>query len=583
MKRTLAVLLLVALLAGGCAQPTEAPPPAETLTPKPTPPPILPSERKAADLVLINGKIITVDAKDSIAQAVAVRNGKIVKVGTDEEIRRFIDSQTEILDLKGKTVTPGLVDSHIHVMYYGGQFWEGFLNIRYPNTRSKTDLLRLVAEKAKVTPKGEWISGNQGFYAGGEETPDRWELDSVSPDNPVYLPHRGGQHVVANSYALKLAGIDKNTPNPYGGVIERHPVTKEPTGILFHYPAEDLVRRIAAGWGEKTDEERMADVGRGQDLCLAAGYTSGQDVIVYSPKDVGIYKKVAENNGLKMRIYLMEYVSSEEAATNVLKIIKKPFKVGMLTFGGWKLAVDGGGGADTMLMYDKTLRFAKNSYVFHDQETLNRIVSMFHKAGFQLAFHAMGDKAIDMAINAIEAALKETPRDNHRHRIEHLVFPTSQALERIKKLGIVVSLQPQWISFDADFYRRKSDEKTMERFMPIKTMMEMGIPIAFGCDVPATIMLEPKWAFIGAVTRTTESGYTPAPQERISIKDALRIHTMGSAYASFEENIKGSIEEGKLADMVVWSHDLYSMPTNDLKDLTAEIVIVGGKIVYKQK
>ena len=535
-----------------------------------------------ADLVLFNGKIITVDSRDSIAEGVAVKNGKILRVGRNDDVKMFIGPQTRLLDLTGRAVTPGLVDSHIHVMYYGRQFWEGFLNIRFPNVRTKADLLRLVAERTRVTPSGEWISGNQGFNLAMKDTPNRWELDSVSPDNPVYLRHAGGQHAIVNSYALRLAGIDRNASNPYGGVIVRDSATNEPNGLLLHYPAENLVGRIAKGYGSRTDEELADDLVRGQDLCLAAGYTSGQDVIVSAPKHVWIYKKTADDHVLRMRMYLMEYVESEEAARDLLELMR-PFKTEMLVFGGWKLAVDGGAAAGTSLMYDTSLPAASRSYLFHSQEALNRIVSILHKAGFQVAFHVGGDRAIEMALDAIEAALKETPRENHRHRLEHVIFPTREALERIKRLGVVVSTQPQWIAFHGDGYRSSTGGKMMERFMPIRTMLDMGIHVAFGCDVPATTMLEPSWAFVGAVTRTTSSGYVPAPEECISVREALRIHTSGSAYASFEESVKGSIEEGKLADMVVWSHDLYSMPISQLKDLSAEITLVGGKIVYEKQ
>ena len=565
--KLLAVLVLASIMLSRCAEV-----PVETLA----------ATTQEADLVLLDGKIITVDLKDTIAQAVAVKDGKIVKVGRNEDVRAYIGPQTRLLDLKGKTVTPGLVDSHIHVMYYGRQFWEGYLNIRFPAVRSKADLLRLVAERAKATPEGDWISGNQGFHLSMKETPNRWELDSVAPNNPVYLRHSSGQYAVVNSYALRLAGIDKDTPNPYGGLIAKDPASKEPTGALFHYPAENLIGKIATGYGRRTDKELLDDVTKGQGLCLAAGYTSGHDVIVSAPKHVWIYKKVAEDNDLRMRLYLMEYVESEEAAGDLLGIVR-PFKMEMLTFGGWKLAVDGGVAAGTSLMYDTSLPAASRSYLYHSQENLNRIVSMLHKAGFQVAFHVGGDRAIDMALNAIEAALKENLRENHRHRLEHVIFPTREALERIKKLGVVVSTSPQWISFHGDGCRDSTDEKTMQRFMPIQTMLDMGIHVAFGCDVPATIMLEPTWAFLGAVTRATASGYVPASAECISIRDALRIHTMGSAYASFEENIKGSIEIGKVADMVVWSHDLYSVPTGQLRDLSVETTIVGGRIVHQTK
>jgi len=272
-------------------------------------------------------------------------------------------------------------------------------------------------------------------------------------------------------------------------------------------------------------------------------------------------------------------VNSEEQAKQYAQMIK-PFKNEMLTFGGWKLALDGGSAAGTTLMYNKNLRASQHSYLYHTPETLSRIVKVLHKTGLQVSFHVVGDQAIDMALDAIEAALKESPRENHRHRLEHVLFPTTKALERTRKLGIVLSLQPQWISWFGEGIKKATDEETMERFVPLKTIQKMGIHTAFGCDVPASITHDPKWAFWGAVSRRSKTGYVPSPEERISMKEALRIHTMGSAYASFEEDKKGSLEEGKLADIVVWSHDLYSMNPRDLKDLKAEMTMVGGKIVY---
>jgi predicted amidohydrolase YtcJ len=532
-----------------------------------------------ADLVLLNGKIITVDSRDTIVQAVAMKGGKIIKVGTNEEVKTLAGPNTKVLDLRGKTATPGLIDSHIHVMYYGRQFWDGYLNIRFPDVRSKSDLLRVIAERAKNIQKGEWISGNQGFTLQPGETLTRFDLDQVAPDNPMYLRHSSGQFAVVNSCALKLAGIGRDTPNPYGGNIVRDPATREPTGVLLHYPAENLIAKFAKGYGGRTEEDLVEDIKRGQDICLAAGYTSGQDVIVALPRDIQMYKKVAESNQLKMRIYLMLYVSSDDDAQKYAQMIK-PFKNDMLTFGGWKLAIDGGSAAGTTLMYNKNLLASQHSYLYHTPETLNRIVKILHKTGLQVSFHVVGDQAIDMALDSIEAALKETPRENHRHRLEHVLFPTTKALERTRKLGVVLSLQPQWISWFGEGMKKATDEETMKRFIPLKTIRQMEIHTAFGCDVPASITHDPKWAFWGAITRRAKTGYVPAPQESISMKEALRIHTMGSAYASFEEEKKGSIEEGKLGDIVVWSHDLYSINPRQLNDLKAEMTIVGGKIVY---
>ena len=189
---------------------------------------------------------------------------------------------------------------------------------------------------------------------------------------------------------------------------------------------------------------------------------------------------------------------------------------------------------------------------------------------------------MSMAWNAIEAALNAEPKSDHRHKIEHLLFPTSEALQRIKDLGIIVSAQPNWISMLGDGYKNVSNDETMARFMPLRTMLEMGIPLAFGCDVPATPFIEPNWSFAGAATRTTWNDNTYNPDQVISMADALRIHTMGSAYASFEEDAKGSIEIGKAADMVVWSHDLLTLdPKVDLVDLKPLTTIVAGQVVYQ--
>jgi predicted amidohydrolase YtcJ len=535
--------------------------------------------RRNADLVLLDGKIITVDSKDSIVEAVAARNGKIVRVGSNNDVQDLIGDETEIITLEGKAVTPGLVDSHIHVMYFGKQEWEGFTEIRIPYVTSKEELLQVVADAASQLSEGEWVSGNQGFLLPLADAPTLEELDVVAPNNPVYLKHMSGQYGIVNRMALELAEITKDTPHPAGGVIVKDPSTGEPTGFLSHYSAQNLVGRLAPGWGTRTEEKIAADVLRGQDLVLAAGYTSGQDVIVGSSRDIDIYRQVAADDDLKMRMYLMQYVPSAAVAKEEIEKAE-PFEVGMCKFGGWKLAVDGGGAAATALMYDTNLLMSNRSYPYYQQETMNKMVNRYHHEGYQVSFHCSGDRAVDMAINAIEYALKEKPNANHRHKIEHCLFPTKESLQRIADLGIHISTQPQWISLLGDAYKNVSNDEVMSRLMPLKTILDMGITVSFGCDVPATPVLEPNWAFAGAYTRTTFNENTYNEDEALSMSEILRIHTMGSAYASFEEDVKGSIEEGKVADMVVWSLDPYTLdPWNDLKEFKAEMTIVGGKLM----
>jgi len=532
-----------------------------------------------ANLVLHNGNIITVDSQDHIFQAIAVQGDKILAVGSDQEIKTLAGPLCKMIDLKGKTVTPGLVDSHYHPMYFGAQFWPGYLDIRHPKVKSKTELLQVVGDYAEQLKPGKWISGNQGFTLQIFETLDRYDLDSVAPHNPVYLRHSSGQYSVVNSVALDSAGIDNDTPNPPGSVIARDE-HGEATGVLSHYPAENLVGRYATGYGDRTDAEKVEDIKRGQELCLQAGYTSVQDVIVYQTDEIKLYKKFADDGLLKVRLYTLLYLDYEKQADTLSQVFN-PGDSGLFRFGGWKLAMDGGVGPSTLLMYDRTMYGSKNAYPYHSQEELNRMVLTLHNTGLQVSVHVSGDEGIDMTITAFEEAMKANPRPDPRHRIEHGLFPSADALERMKKGGIILSTQPQWITWYGDGWVQMLDDATMSRLLPFKSMLANGIHVAFGCDVPASLYQEPKYAFMGAVARRgSQSGTVFTPAQKLSMQEALRAHTMGSAYASFSETTTGSLEPGKYADLVIWSHDLYSMNPSEYEDLAAEMTIVGGEIFY---
>jgi predicted amidohydrolase YtcJ len=531
-----------------------------------------------ADMILMNGNILTVDSANSVVEAVAVKEGKILAVGSYSQLKQLVGASTKQIDLKGKTMTPGLVDSHLHMHYYGKQFQDKLIDIRFPTVKTRDELIDKIKKRLEKAEKGEWIACNQGFIFGNP--PGRWELDEVAPDNPVFVLHASGQFAVANSQALRLAGIGKDTPNPYGGLIDKDKSTGEPTGFLYHYPSIDMVRRLIPGIGVVTEEDEKGFILTGAKKCFEAGYTSVEDVIIASTEDVRLYMDMAEEEKLPINVYMLQYVESLEDAKTELSEANH-WKGKNYNFGGWKIAVDGGASAGTALMYDRNVAASQRSYLYHTQEKLNEMVAMFHDEGYQVAFHVVGDKAIDMALDAIEYALDKNPRADHRHRLEHVIIPTPEALERIKKLGVVVSTSPQWITFFGTGWQEIFGEEQMKQFMPLKTMLDKGIRLAFGCDVPATPIVEPKWALIGATSRTTYEMNQINPEESISMRDALRAHTMGSAYAAFEENIRGSIEPGKTADMIVWPEDLYSASLRQLINMQVEATIVSGEVVYK--
>lgn len=556
----------------GCATPVEITEKLSTSAPVPGGP---------ADLILHNGSVLTVDANDRVAQAVAVSKGVIQKVGTNLEVSSFNGPATQVIDLRGHTVTPGIIDAHNHMMYFAEQM-KYQLDIRPPKVRTKEDLLRVVKEATKTKPEGEWIRGRQGFIMLVQDSPTRWELDEVSPKHPVYLPHTSGQFAVVNSLALKLGEVDKLTPQPYGGRIEKNDEkTGEPTGRLFQYPAEDLVRRKIPKPSVEEYEEAVRYAGS---LFLSHGITSVQDVIVYLRQHTKIYEDMAAKKILPVRVYILEYVDSLHRARQ--KAGRHPHGHGpMCSFGGWKLAIDGGAAAGTVLMYDKSQPGSKRVFPLHRPEELNQIVKILHESGFQIAIHVIGDEGMDVCLDALEKAFTTPSSSRRRHRFEHANFPTPGNLDRMQKLGIVASVQPSWIHIAGDRFRTLMGEAIANRTIPIRSFLDRGIPVAFSSDVPATMVFEPFWGFLGAVTRKTWSGKFLVPSEAVTMKEALRAHTYTAAYAAFEETQKGSIEEGKLADLAVWEQNLYEVRPEPeaIRSLKVVMTILDGKIVYQDK
>ena len=518
-----------------------------------------------ADLVFINGKIITVDANDTIAEAVAIKDSLIYEVGTYQDIQPLIGPETDVRNLNGKCMTPGMIDAHTHLMYYG-QGELDYVNLRPPEVQTVEDVVAKIEARIQVLQPDEWVIGD-GFFR-LERMPTRYDLDPVSPDNPVFLNSLGGHYGTANSKALEIAGIDSSTPNPVGGIIDKDS-TGVVTGLFWNHPAMDLVRRHFPPF----DEELLTEcVLFAQEQYLAMGVTSFQDVNTRGVARLMGYINAVDS--LKIRGYLSFTIERSQDADYSIEYLE-PYQGPWLSLISDKFLLDGQ--PPTSFTYEPHLG---PSYDFPtwNADTLKAVVKKLHRAGHQLAFHVMGDAAIDLALDAIEDALNDTPRDDHRHRLEHVMIPTTESIQRMKQLGVVVSLQPGAIYTSGDFYISIWGAEIARRLKPLRSFLDAGIPVALGTDYPTVPQLHPKYTLWASLVRSTSSGIVIAPEERITIQEALRAHTMGSAYAAFEDSIKGSIEKGKYADMTIWSDDLYTIPINEIPNLWVRGVVVAGTV-----
>jgi predicted amidohydrolase YtcJ len=525
-------------------RPTARPTAEPTFTVGPTHLPPAPPET-AADTVLLNGRVVTVDPNDSVAQAVAIKDGLIQAVGTNDEISAFVGQSTHSIDLAGQSVTPGLIDPHNHMQVYGltQRWFEPFLP---PDIRTPEDLRKKLTEVVAQTPQGDWIQGYYLIIQGG--LPGRKELDPVSPDHPVWLMQQGGHYGSANSLALQLAGITAATPDPVGGVIDRD-ANGEPTGIFYNHRAMDVLRRVAPV--PTLDMTRGYTV-FGQPAFAAEGVTTFHDNNVRGVDTVGAYFDSDRAGQMLIRgrvFYTLEWPGDLDRALNQIEYYKGN---GWMEFGGFKFLLDG---QFHMAYCHEPHDGVRWDVPTWQPQTFKDTVRALHDTGLQICVHCVGDAAVDLTLDAFEEAMNANPRPDPRHRIEHCVITTPEATQRIKDLGVVVSTQPQFIRIGSRLWIDILGEDRAARGMVTREWLDAGIPVALGSDAPTTPWILPQITLAGAVTRVTLDDDRHHPEQSITAREALRAHTMGGAYAGFEEDIKGSIEPGKLADLVVWERD----------------------------
>jgi predicted amidohydrolase YtcJ len=529
-----------------------------------------PGVAAAPDMVLINGKVITVDRSDTIAQAVAIKDGRVQAAGSNEAIRGLVGAGTKVVDLKGKTVTPGLIDAHNHLQVIA-QFGGYLLPFLPPEVKSLKEMQDRLAGLAAKTPQGEWIKGYYLAFSEGRP-PRRQDLDKVTPEHPVWMMQQGGHVGAANSLAIKQAGLSASTASPQGGIIEKD-ASGELTGVFYNHRAMDLLRQAIPPF---TTEMARDGILASQPLLAAVGVTSFQDNNVRSGDTIGAYLDIGRQGKMLLRgaVYLTLEWPQDVARALAAQRYEDPF----MRFAGYKFLIDGQ--APTAYCHQRHSGVEWNLPTW-DPAMFKRVVAALHETGLQICVHCAGDAATDLVLDAYEAAMNAAPRPDPRHRIEHAVLTTPEATRRMRDLGVVVSTQPQFIRVGGNSWLATFGEERMNRVIVTREWLDAGVHVALGSDAPTTPWLSPAAALAGAVHRLNGSNKVVGPDQKLTIQEALRCHTIEAAYAAHEEQVKGSIEPGKLADLAVWGEDPYVLPAAQLMQAPIAMTIIGGKVVYE--
>jgi hypothetical protein len=536
---------------------------------------------QGAELVVKNAKIVTMDHDAQVAEAMAVRDGKILAVGSDADIASCAGEQTRVLDLGEKTILPGLIDVHAHAIEWAKGILRDEIDANFPKVRTVADIVEKVRQRAEAGEPGEWIVGYGWDDAKLEERRyvTKQDLDPVSPENPVYLVHLSGHLSLANSAALQLAGVTADTQDPEGGLIERD-AAGEATGILKD-TAMPMVARLLPG--DPPDlPSRAAKVV--SERALEVGLTTIHDIWV-SPEDMRGYQAAHEAGDLKVRIQMVPGVRNvEDAEKLAAQGLHTGFGDDHLKLGAVKLFTDGGMGARTVAIYDPPVAGEPDNYglLMWDSDDLQKAHRTLAEAGWQIVTHAIGDRAIDQALDSYQAVMKELDLTEPRFRIAHCGVSTPAIQKRLRELKVIVDGNPSFVYWIGSWFLKYGPERVRWSY-PGKSYFDKGIVAGAGSDVGVT-PISPWWGiWAGVVRREMNSGEILAPKERLTVPQVLQLYTKNGAYIGFEENEKGSLEPGKLADFIVVDRDVLSIPEDELKDVQVLMTFVGGKLVYERE
>jgi predicted amidohydrolase YtcJ len=530
-------------------------------------------QHPVADRIYMNAKIWTGDSSNPEAKAIAVKDSLIVYVGNDYQ--PWVGSQTELRDLQGKMLVPGFIDNHTHFLD-GGYF---LANINLRDVKSKENFISVFRHYTDSAKGNSWIKGgNWDHEAWGGQLPRREWIDSISGQHPVFITRYDGHMGLANSIALKLAGITKNTPDPPGGEIVKDPKTGEPTGILRD-EATGLIYKVVPDQSDKDLDDALS---RAAAHALAHGLTQVHDMGSYGGWiDMATYRRAEAAGQLPIRIYSFVAIHSWQKLDSF--VMKNGWGNDRLRWGGLKGFVDGSLGSTTAWFYKPYLD-APNSTGLQvtDTSLLRKWILAADSAGLHIATHAIGDHANDWILDVYEEAEKLHPLTDHRFRVEHAQHLTPAAVGRFAKLKVIPSMQPFHAIDDGKWAAKRLDSTRLKGTYVFKSLLETGANLTFGSDWTVA-PLDPIAGIYAAVTRRTLDDKNPDgwfPDQKISVEQALRCYTVNNAFAGFQENKTGKLKAGMLADFTVLSENLFTIAPENIRDTKILLTVVNGKVAW---
>jgi len=533
------------------------------------------AQKLTADLVIVNANVRTMDKAAPKARAIAVVGNKIVAVGSDAEIKALTDAHTKVIDAQGKLVMPGFNDAHLH--FTEGGFQLSLVDLRDAKTPEEF-AARIKAFAAKL-PKGQWILGGRWDHENWKpnDLPTKELIDAVSPDNPVFVNRLDGHMALANSLALKLAGVTKDTKDVDGGLIVRD-AGGNPTGVLKD-AAMDYVERVIP---DPTFEQKLQAAQAATDFAASLGVTSVQDMSAGT--SVGAYQELLRQGKLKTRIYAVSPLPDWQRLTRTG--IHYAFGDAMLRIGGLKGYADGSLGSTTAWFFEPYMDSPNTSGLSGAEiPQMYEHVSNADKNGLQVMIHAIGDRGNATILDIYERVAGENGARDRRFRIEHAQHLRQEDIPRFGRLKVIPSMQPVHLTDDGRWAGKRLDEKRLKGTYAFRTLLDTGAPLAFGTDW-AVAPLNPFIGVYAAVTRQTTDGKNPngwIPEQKITVEEAVSCYTAGSAYAEFQENVKGTLSVGKLADLIIVSEDIFTAPPARIPQAKVLTTVVDGRVVFQAK